>query len=457
MLLHKKVIEIDSNDIFSGFFPEREPQVKGLTRLLSADTEPTTICINSAWGNGKTTFLRILNAHLESEGYPTIFLNVWELDYSIDSMSALIGEVCKSIDSSWAEDSTTLSKIKETIKKSAKPFIKNSISTVLKIATYGALDLDKVSEQEIGKALDGIVKDHIDSYEENKKSMDSLKNALQEFADLNYSKTNKPLIFIIDELDRCKPHFSIEFLERVKHLFSLDKIKFVIATDKEQLCHSINSVYGLNFDASGYLKRFFDFEFFLSLPQNCEYFKELISKYKIISVLNKLHKTNNEVSFIISVFTFLVHTYCLTLREQEQCISALNVALKSFDHFFDLDICYMSLLIVIKIKKHELYEKYVKESVSSLEIVNDLAGKVTIANENREIMLFISLKAFQSDNDDISSQSFWSFLNSANYSTSILLNEKEAQDYVNRHTQSRSTNRKMDYIKQVEFLKNFQF
>ena len=46
-------------------------------------------------------------------------------------------------------------------------------------------------------------------------------------------------------------------LETIKHLFDINNVVFVIATDKEQLSHSICSVYGANFDSRRYLDRFF--------------------------------------------------------------------------------------------------------------------------------------------------------------------------------------------------------
>ena len=49
----------------------------------------------------------------------------------------------------------------------------------------------------------------------------------------------QPLIFIIDELDRCRPTFAIELLERVKHIFDVPNMVFVLGINRDELCKSL--------------------------------------------------------------------------------------------------------------------------------------------------------------------------------------------------------------------------
>ena len=67
------------------------------------------------------------------------------------------------------------------------------------------------------------------------------------------------MVFIIDELDRCRPTFAIELLERVKHIFDVPNIVFVFGINREELTKSLRSVYG-EIEAEEYLRRFFDME-----------------------------------------------------------------------------------------------------------------------------------------------------------------------------------------------------
>lgn len=66
------------------------------------------------------------------------------------------------------------------------------------------------------------------------------------------------LVIFIDELDRCRPTYAIEMLERIKHYFDDERIIFVVSVNKSQLVHTISKYYGYGFDSTGYLNKFFD-------------------------------------------------------------------------------------------------------------------------------------------------------------------------------------------------------
>lgn len=73
------------------------------------------------------------------------------------------------------------------------------------------------------------------------------------------------LLILVDELDRCKPTYAVQLLERIKHYLSNDRVTFVFAINDEQLQHTIKAFYGEGFNAHQYLDRFFDYR--LILPQ----------------------------------------------------------------------------------------------------------------------------------------------------------------------------------------------
>ena len=151
-----------------------------------------------------------------------IYFNAWENDFSDDALISLIGEIGSAL--SGLSKSGNESKVKEYFEKAKTigiSLIKRSVPVAAKIATAGALDLDKFTEQAIAALSESVAKEQIEKYESSKKSIQAFRDSLQILANTISEEDPKPLVFIIDELDRCRPTYSIEVLEKAKHFLML--------------------------------------------------------------------------------------------------------------------------------------------------------------------------------------------------------------------------------------------
>lgn len=90
------------------------------------------------------------------------------------------------------------------------------------------------------------------------KTEEEIRKKVKEIFDNIIVENVQKLVIYIDELDRCKPTFAIEMLERIKHYFDDDRIIFIASINREQLIHTISKYYGDHFDSTGYLDKFFD-------------------------------------------------------------------------------------------------------------------------------------------------------------------------------------------------------
>ena len=70
----------------------RKPSVEALSNLLNSLTGPFVLTIDSPWGTGKTTFIKIWKAYLESQGFACLYFNAWETDFSTDPLVAFLSE-----------------------------------------------------------------------------------------------------------------------------------------------------------------------------------------------------------------------------------------------------------------------------------------------------------------------------------------------------------------------------
>ena len=91
----------------------------------------------------------------------------------------------------------------------------------------------------------------------------SLKQLSEQLSEQSASDDNedapgtRPLVVIIDELDRCRPPFALSLLERTKHLFSVDGICFMLVAHMPQLDAIVRAAYGIDNEARLYLEKFF--------------------------------------------------------------------------------------------------------------------------------------------------------------------------------------------------------
>ena len=145
-------------------------------------------------------------------------------------------------------------------------------------------DTEKIKENFAGK-------DFLKEIKTAEEIRDTVKQILNEVV----VESAQKLVVFIDELDRCKPSYAVEMLERIKHYFDDERLIFVASVNKEQLVHTISNYYGDAFDATGYLNKFFDINIYL--PEIPKYLKE-----------NSILKTNNEQYFVRRIVEELVES-----------------------------------------------------------------------------------------------------------------------------------------------------
>ncbi|MEC9359706.1 MAG: P-loop NTPase fold protein [Pseudomonadota bacterium] len=344
-----------------------------LMNFVTSLKRSSVICIDAPWGQGKTTFLLMWRQLLEDANIPVLYFNAWENDFSQDALVALIGEIGTKLDAlSASGNKSAANEYLEKAKKYGVALLKRSIPVAAKLATAGALDLDKLSEQALGGLAEAIVKEEIEKYEAAKTSMDAFRASLEALAaTFSDGESPKPLVFIIDELDRCRPSFAIEVLEKAKHLFNVPNIVFVLGLDKRQLGHSIRGIYGAGLDVSGYLRRFIDFDYLLPPPEKGDFAKALFKRFG----LNEYFRTKNgretryEQEQALTMFSELFEAYDLSLREQVHCCSLLDVAIKTTPQNMMLHPIFLCLLIVLKVKSPDVYANYVQQQMGPAELL----------------------------------------------------------------------------------------
>lgn len=235
-----------------------------------------TFAINGPWGYGKTFVLDRLEERLRGTIQPHgagspyyIFrYNCWQYDFYEEPAVAIVAALQdelrdqRNLFPEPSENIKALSQVAmELSKKFAKYFL-NSIFTV---------DVMEYWEEFVEAKKDVKTKEQAlheyDHYFSFKSELDSIRKALNDLSE------EKPIVLLIDELDRCVPAYAIKILERLHHIFSEQQnIVVLLAIDQSRLEHSIQTIYGIK-DAesmSNYMKKFISFSLSLEAGELSE-------------------------------------------------------------------------------------------------------------------------------------------------------------------------------------------
>jgi len=254
--------------------------------------------------------------------------------------------------------------------------IKKALPIAVKVATHGALDLDKATESSLAAFTETVAKEQLEKYDKAKQSIKAFRESLRELVSNIAEQNNdaeqfRPLVFIIDELDRCRPNYAIEILEKAKHFFNVNNIVFVLGADKQQLGSSFKAVYGEGLNVNGYLRRFMDYDFSLPEPESGKFIQALFAKHKLAELVDsKQFKDFNTVgSYWYEYFSNLFGVFNVTLREQEQCCSLFSICVRTAERNSFFHQHFVFLLIVLKVKAPKLYHYLKTTNDQPLDIV----------------------------------------------------------------------------------------
>ncbi len=387
-------IEIDDAEPFKHDVLNRKAFGQSLLNLVSRVDEGVVLSIDAPWGEGKTTFVRMWQSLLKMSGIKSVYFDAFANDYVDDPFIAVASEITRLAEADFRSNKQKAKKL-EKFKKSASRVgsqllawttrvgVKAATLGVIKDADIEAIksikdDLAKGASDVIGK----LVEERISAYEEEAESIKTFREALEALAAEINEGTSKPLIIIIDELDRCRPTYAIELIENIKHLFSVRHIVFVLVMHKTQLEESVRCVYGQNVDANTYLQKFITLE--CTLPKNAETHR--IDDYRTYSErlfqLHELETWGDAPHLLDSIVSISKHLR-LSLRQMERVFSLLAIFYGSVSENTLRLSPVIALLAVLKVFDPKLFSRLKGKKVLFQE-VGHLVGFPQLEGDDTE-------------------------------------------------------------------------
>lgn len=371
----------------------RNKYVESFLNILYSMKENYIISLDGDWGTGKTFFVKQIiefikclnnesyivddriktnvenikknfdekNINTKGEIFP-IYFNAWEYDSNTDPLLTLIYSIIE--ENPKIKDVLLIDEgIKQKISKIASSFkIGVSYKGIGCEMQYNPLEKEEITKDVI--------------------SVETMKGTLKELLKEIMTENSNKVIIFIDELDRCKPDFAINLLERVKHFFDDENFIFVFSTNLNDLQYTVNKFYGNGLDGYKYFDKFFDLQFSMPEADITNYIelndfyvvtgvaKEMINIYKfplrtinrylsLIRLVNDFTKTNNIPFFKEYYFVLLFHImlpFLLAIKMKDIKLYNEIVSGKGLDKSIDI------------IKKSIKLKEYFAESLMTFDM-----------------------------------------------------------------------------------------
>lgn len=302
-------------------------------RHTNTDNDAFVMAISAPWGFGKTYFINLFEKVLKKDssfiemgidyfndvyGYKpdnVIRYDAWKNDFWQNAFEPFLDCITSSNMFKAQSD--------EDVKKAGKAlaYWGTAVTSVFRAvaSTNSTAKILADVFTEVGK-VNGDLSKLVDEPENAEKFQEYVRfrNALKELKASLENIVNKvgKIVIIIDELDRCRPTFAVQTLEIVKHLFNIKGITFIFSLDIIQLQHCVKVIYGNEFDAVGYLERFFDYTSLMPQGSKEEMFMSIAKEFRLdttdaeqlnvyYKIIDSFHLSIREIRAVCSNFYYL--------------------------------------------------------------------------------------------------------------------------------------------------------
>lgn len=334
----------------------RNATIELWTKHFIKKDESLVLGIHADWGMGKTFFAKLWQKYLEVEKYPVCYIDAFENDFVDDPFKVITFSIIEQLKNNIEKiDDKELKKEfyckLEDFKDTSTNYLfealklggKNTLLSLLSLIPF--LKLDSVYTELRDRYKEEISKNPYTEEDSYKAYVNEFRNKLSGLA-----YNDKPLVVIVDELDRCKPSFAVELLEKLKHLFYVKNVIFILLINENELANIISGYYGSKLDGHSYLRKFIDIR--AELP-------EINDRWMNNFIYNKLTVCRNNFFSIETPETCineLVALFDISLRDITQIINQI----KYYNYKND---AYLFLMVAILkgfyLKDREIYNKLI--------------------------------------------------------------------------------------------------
>ncbi|NPA94378.1 MAG: hypothetical protein GXO58_02995 [Thermodesulfobacteria bacterium] len=206
-----------------------------------------TVSINGAWGTGKSSYLKGLEARYKDKGCETLFFEAWRFNEEPDIFIALLTE----LNNLLANDSQAQKALRSLVKSLGVAALAGVDSMLKSHLKVGIEDIEKLFR---------IVEDRIPvETTRTRQNQKSLNNILEKFGG-----PEKPFVLLVDDLDRLVPERAYNLLERLRFYFRGPNVIIIMAINDEVINRFVHKHYEMDHLAQmseAFLDKIFHYRF----------------------------------------------------------------------------------------------------------------------------------------------------------------------------------------------------
>ena len=335
-------------------------ELDGLVSDLAGGAEPATIALDGGYGTGKTFILERWVQEMHDRGQVAVYYNAWENDCDDDPLVSLIETLASNDKTDWGKRLT--------------PALNEALTGVLR--KYTGIDAQKTwkagKDQPVGL---------LEAAKSRRESRQKLKDMLTELVEAAGANEFPSVVVVVDELDRCRPTFANELMERVKHVLNVPGLVFVFGVNIVALRETVRAVYG-GIDAHQYLLRMFTAT--LHMPPGASlsdrgredraYLQGLVDRHGLQEFCNGNPYLKKDLDRILDLFGFVATAGRLTPREVERAVWLLSkVAAVSLDGNGRANAMFPLVLVplaIVRVKNPDAYYETVSRPDAAPAVIN---------------------------------------------------------------------------------------
>lgn len=369
---------IEENDSFQNDLFDRKSFGESLLNIVERSDDALVISLDGKWGEGKTTFVKMWQGLLNESSFPNIYIDAFANDYIDDAFISVASAITEFADKNIKSNKAL--EFKEATKNIGGKLLVWSAKIAVKAATLGAIkgaELDELNDikDDLSKSTSNLISDFIgerlNSHAEDVELLTTFKEMLSDLPFQLENDNEKPLVIIIDELDRCKPTYAVEIIEKIKHLFSVENIVFLLVMNKKQLEEAVKSVYGNKMDAHEYLQKFISIETRIPKKLGDRHSNDLSKYCRRLVELHELETWGDDRIIVSCIEPFANH-FNLSLRQLEKAFTNIAILYSSSSENSLRLVPIITFISVIKVINTSLFEKLLYGNITYSQLCNEI-------------------------------------------------------------------------------------